>query len=77
MSKSCTVILVLRIVRRRRFVGCLLGEKLACAKGASAVRQIYDVPVGVDSRRSRVGGLPCYLSLPLSVVSRAVFDALC
>ena len=79
LSKSCTVILILRIVRRSRFVGCLLGEKLACAKVASAVRQIYDVPrlpadSGVDSRRCCVGGLfPIGFPFPfLSVRGRSL-----
>jgi len=79
LSNSCIVILVLRIVRRSRFVGCLLGEKLACAKVASAVRQIYDVPrlpadSGVDSRRCCVGGLfPIGFPFPfLSVRGRSL-----
>ena len=59
LCNSCTVILVLRILRRSRVVRCLFGENSLERKRRPCSRftTCRGRQLGVDSRRYRVGGL--------------------
>jgi len=60
LCNYCTVILVLRIARRGRLVGCLLGENSLARywrRPCGRFTTCRGCQLGVDSRRCRVGGL--------------------